>query len=115
MKKKTGATKTQHRKKFKIRKEDQVKVIAGKDRGKIGRVLRVDRKRDRVLVEGVNIVKKAMKRRRQNEHGGIVEIEASIHISNVAALTKSGEVTRVGYRIENGKKVRIARKTGEAL
>lgn len=104
-----------HRKKYKVREDDQVKVIAGKDKGKIGKVLRIDRKKDRVLVEGVNMVKKAMKKRSQNDRGGIVEIEASIHISNVAVLTKSGNPTRVGYSVENGKKQRIARKTGEAL
>ncbi len=115
VRRKAQAGPTQHRKRFKIRKEDQVKVLAGKDKGKVGRVLRVDRKRDRVLVEGVNIVKKAMKKRRQNDRGGIVEIEAPIHVSNVAVVTKSGDATRIGYKIENGKKVRVARKTGEAL
>ncbi len=114
MRKSTKAA-VRHRKRSKIRKEDQVRVIAGKDKGKIGRVLRVDRKRDRVLVEQVNIVKKAMKRRSQSDRGGIVEIEAPIHISNVAVVTKSGNATRVGYRVENGKKARVARKTGEAL
>ena len=114
MRKSTKAA-VHHRKRSKIRKEDQVRVIAGKDKGKIGRVLRVDRKRDRVLVERVNIVKKAMKRRSQSDRGGIVEIEAPIHISNVAVVTKSGNATRVGYRVENGKKARVARKTGEAL
>ncbi len=114
MRKSTKAA-VHHRKRSKIRKEDQVRVIAGKDKGKIGKVLRVDRKRDRVLVERVNIVKKAMKRRSQSDRGGIVEIEAPIHISNVAVVTKSGNATRVGYRVENGKKARVARKTGEAL
>ncbi len=115
MKKNNTTAASHHRKKYKVHEDDQVKVIAGKDKGKIGKILRVDRKKDRVLVEGVNIVKKAMKKRSQNDRGGIVEIEAPIHISNVAVVTKSGSSTRVGYRVENGKKQRIARKTGEAL
>lgn len=101
--------------KSKIQRDDQVRIVAGKDKGKSGRVLRVDRKNGRVLVEGVNVVKKAMRKRRENDRGGIVEIEAPIHISNVMLLTKSGGVSRIGYRIENGKKVRIAKKTGEQL
>ncbi len=101
--------------KSRIQRDDQVRIVAGKDKGKSGRVLRVDRKNGRVLVEGVNIVKKAMRKRRENDRGGIVEIEAPIHISNVMLLTKSGAVSRIGYRIDNGKKVRIAKKTGEQL
>lgn len=101
--------------KSRIQRDDQVRIVAGKDKGKTGRVLRVDRKNGRVLIEGVNIVKKAMRKRRENDRGGIVEIEAPIHISNVMLLTKSGTVSRIGYRIENGKRVRIAKKTGEQL
>lgn len=98
-----------------IRKNDQVMVIAGKDKGKTGRVLRVDREAGRVLVEGINIVKKAMRKKSQNDRGGIVEIEAPVHMSNVMPVTKSGKPTRVGYRVENGKKVRVAKATGEVL
>ena len=100
---------------FRIKKDDQVKVIAGKDKGKSGRVLRVDREKGRVLVEGVNMVKKAVKKRRQEDQGGIIEIEAAIHISNVMLLAKNGVASRVGYRVENGEKVRYAKKTGETL
>jgi large subunit ribosomal protein L24 len=100
---------------YKLKKDDQVKVIAGKDKGKTGRVLRVDRVKGRVLVEGVNMVKKAMKKKRQEDQSGIIDIEASIHISNVMALANNGRPTRLGYRIQNGEKVRIAKKTGEVL
>ncbi len=101
--------------KTRLQRDDQVTVIAGKDKGKSGRVLRVDRKNARVLVEGVNIVKKAMRKKRENDRGGIIEIEAPIHISNVMLLTKSGKPSRIGYRVENGVKSRIAKKTGEQL
>ena len=101
--------------KYRIKKNDQVKVIAGKDKGKTGRVLRVDRERGRVLVEGINIVKKAMRKKRQEDRGGIAEIEASIHISNVMLMTRSGERTRVGTGLDGDKKVRIAKKNGEAV
>ena len=98
-----------------IRKDDQVKVIAGKDKGKVGRVLRVDREKDRVLVEGVNLAKKAMRKKRQEDRGGIMDIEMPIHISNVMLVTKSGEATRVGTKIEGGNKTRVARKSGETI
>ncbi|MCA1754136.1 MAG: 50S ribosomal protein L24 [Spirochaeta sp.] len=105
----------QEPKKFRIKKDDQVKVLAGKDKGKIGRVLRIDSDKDRVLVEGVNMVKKAMRRRGDNDRGGIIELEASIHISNVSLLTKNGAATRIGYKFEDGKKIRVAKKTGEVI
>lgn len=101
--------------KYRIRKDDQVKVIAGKDKGKVGRVLRVDRDKERVLVEGVNLAKKAMKKRRQEDRGGIMDIEMPIHVSNVMLVTKSGDATRVGFTEEDGRKVRVARKTGEQV
>lgn len=101
--------------KIRIQRDDQVRIVAGKDKGKSGRVLRVDHNRERVLVEGVNIVKKAVRKKRENDRGGIVEIEAPIHISNVMLVTKSGNVTRVGFRFEKGQKVRFAKKTGEQL
>jgi len=101
--------------KYRIKKNDQVKVIAGKDKGKTGRVLRVDRERGRVLVEGINIVKKAMRKKRQEDRGGIAEIEASIHISNVMLVTRNGERTRVGMKMDGDSKVRVARKNGEAV
>ncbi len=101
--------------KTKIKKDDVVVVISGKDRGKTGRVLRVDREKGRVLVEGVNMVKKAQRRKSQNESGGIIEIEAAIDLSNVMYATKDGKGTRLGYRIENDRKVRYAKKTGETV
>jgi large subunit ribosomal protein L24 len=101
--------------KIKIRRDDQVEVIAGKDRGKRGRVLEVNREKGRVIVEGVNMVKKAMKKRRQNDKGGIVEIEAALHVSNVMVICKKCGPTRIGYKLEGEKKLRVCRKCGEAL
>lgn len=99
----------------KLKKNDTVQVIAGKDKGKTGRLLRIDREKGRVLVEGVNMVKKAQRRRSQNESGGIIEIEAPIDISNVMYVGKDGKPTRLGFRIEGGDKVRFARRTGETV
>lgn len=101
--------------KFRVKKDDQVTVIAGKDKGKTGRVLRVDRDNGRVLVEGINIVKKAMRKKKQDDRGGIAEIESPIHISNVMLVTRGGDRTRVGFEEKDGNKVRIARKDGEAV
>ena len=103
------------RKKFKIRKDDLVEVIAGKDKGKRGTIARVITKKDRVIVSGVNIVKKAMKKRNPQDQGGIVEIEAPIHVSNVAIVCKKCGATRIGYKFEGDKKIRICRKCGDAL
>ncbi|MBN2810801.1 50S ribosomal protein L24 [Treponema zuelzerae] len=102
-------------KKFKIRKDDTVEVIAGKDKGKRGTIVRVLRDKDRVLVSGVNIVKKAMKKRSQQDRGGIVEIEAPLHVSNVMIVCKKCGPTRIGYKIDGDKKTRVCRKCGEAL
>ncbi|TVQ26482.1 MAG: 50S ribosomal protein L24 [Spirochaetaceae bacterium] len=101
--------------KFSIKKDDQVKVIAGKDKGKVGRVLRVDRESERVLVEGVNLARKAVRKKRQEDRGGIIDIELPIHISNVMLVTRNGKTTRVGVEMKDGKKTRIARTTGEAV
>ncbi|WP_026105224.1 50S ribosomal protein L24 [Halalkalibacterium ligniniphilum] len=99
-----------------VKKGDTVKVISGKDKGKQGVVLEAYPKKNRVLVEGVNIVKKHAKPSQDNPQGGILNQEAAIHASNVMPIDpKSGEPTRVGYKVENGKKVRIAKKSGEAL
>ena len=102
-------------KKFKIHKDDTVQVIAGKDKGKTGTVARVLTKKDAVIGTGVNIAKKAMKKRSQQDQGGIVEIEAPLHISNVALVCKKCGVTRAGYKIDGDKKIRVCRKCGEAL
>ncbi len=102
-------------KKFKIRKDDTVEVIAGKDKGKRGSVVRVIRDKDRVIIGGVNLVKKAMKKRSQQDRGGIVEIEAPLHVSNVMIVCKKCGPTRIGYKIEGDAKKRVCRKCGEAL
>ncbi len=102
-------------KKFKIHKDDTVQVIAGKDKGKTGTVARVLTKKDAVIITGINIAKKAMKKRSQQDQGGIVEVEAPLHISNVALVCKKCGVTRAGYKIDGDKKIRVCRKCGEAL
>ncbi|HHU36908.1 MAG TPA: 50S ribosomal protein L24 [Treponema sp.] len=102
-------------KKFKIRKDDTVELIAGKDKGKRGPVVRVVRDKDRVIVAGVNLVKKAMRKKSQQDRGGIVEIEAALHISNVMIVCKKCGPTRIGYKIDGGKKIRVCRKCGEGL
>jgi len=101
--------------KFKLKKEDTVQVIAGKDKGKRGRILKILRDKDRVVVQGVNIVKKAKKRKNQRDRGGIIEIESAIHYSNVAMVCKKCGPTRLGYKIEGTDKMRICRKCGETL
>jgi large subunit ribosomal protein L24 len=102
-------------KKFKIRKDDTVEIIAGKDKGKRGAIVRVVADKDRVIVAGANLVKKAMKKRSQQDRGGIVEIEAPIHVSNVQIVCKKCGPTRIGYKIDGDKKIRVCRKCGEAL
>jgi large subunit ribosomal protein L24 len=103
-------------KKFKIKKGDRVVVITGRDRGRQGEVLRVLRKEDRLVVQGVNMVKRHQ-RPSAGHPGGIVDKEASIHISNVAHIDPdSGKPTRVGYRmLDDGRKVRFARRSGEII
>ncbi len=103
-------------KKFKIKTGDQVMVMSGKDRGKKGKILKILRDKDRVIVEGVNIVKKRIKPSAENPQGGIIEKEAPIHVSNVMLVDpKTGEPTRVGYRFEDGKKIRYAKKSGQQI
>ncbi len=102
--------------KFKIKKGDRVVVRTGKDQGKTGEVLRVLRKEDRVLVQGVNMVKRHT-RPSQVSGGGIMEKEASLHISNVAHIDpKTSLPTRVGFKVlDDGRKVRYAKRSGEIL
>ena len=102
-------------KKFKIRKDDTVQVIAGKDKGKRGTVIRIVPKKDAVIVSGVNIVKKAMRKKSQQDQGGIAEIEAPLNISNVAIVCKKCGPTKIGYKIDGDKKVRVCRKCGDIL
>lgn len=96
----------------KIRKDDMVIVIAGKDKDKTGKVLSV--KDNKVVVEGVNVVKKHTKPNQMNQNGGIVEKEAAIDISNVMLLV-DGKATRVGFEVKDGKKVRVAKTTGKVI
>ncbi len=98
-----------------IKKNDTVIVLAGKDKGKTGKILKIDTDNDRVIIQGVNMVKKAVKKKSQQDKGGIIEVEAPLHISNVAIVTKDGSPSRIGYKFEDGKKVRFAKKTGEVL
>lgn len=102
---------------IKIRKGDEVIVIAGDDKGKRGRVLSVDAEKQRVIVERVNFVKRHTKARGQGQQGGILEKEAPVHISNVMLYDpKAGKGVRVGTRMtKNGKRERISRATGEAV
>ena len=101
--------------KLHVRKGDSVMVLAGDDKGKTGQVIQVIPDKNRAIVEGVNIVKKHVKAT-QNEEGGIQEMEATIHLSNLAVLDpKTGEPTRVGRRAENGESVRYSKKTGNVI
>jgi len=102
--------------KFKIKKGDRVVVTTGRDKGKSGEVLAVQRDRNRVLVQGVNLVKRHQKPS-QTAQGGIIEKEASLHISNVAHIDpKTDQPTRVGYRLlDDGRKVRFAKGSGEVI
>ncbi len=98
----------------KIKKGDTVKVIAGKDKEKEGKVLSVDAKNNKVVVEGVNMVTKHSKPSAANQQGGIIEKEAPIDLSNVMYSTK-GQAVRVGFSVQDGKKVRVNKKTGEVI
>ncbi|MBR1782592.1 MAG: 50S ribosomal protein L24 [Bacteroidales bacterium] len=102
-------------KKFNIKKGDTVYVNAGNDKGKTGKVLEVLREKDRVIVEGVNMVSKHTKPNPKNPQGGIVKQEAGIHISNVNLMDANGKATRVAHKEVDGKKVRIAKTTGEEI
>ena len=98
-------------------KNDMVKILSGKYSGKIGKVLKVFPGQSRLIVEGINIIKKHTKPSQSNQQGGIVEKESTIHVSNVMVIDpKTNEATRVGYKyLEDGKKVRISKKSGEML
>ena len=100
---------------MKIKKGDTVQVTTGNDAGKTGRIIKVYLDKDRVVVEGVNIVKKHARPTQDNPQGGIIEKESSIHISNIM-LVVGGKPTRVGFKsLENGKKVKFAKSTGEVI
>jgi large subunit ribosomal protein L24 len=107
---------------LKIRRDDTVRIISGKDRGRTGRVLRVDTPKQKVYVEGANIIKRHIKPRtlrdtqRAQETGGIVEMEGPIHVSNVMLIDPdSGEPTRVAIKREGGRRVRVAKKSGKEI
>lgn len=97
-----------------IKKNDLVRVIAGKDKGKEGKVLSIDAKKNAVVVEGVNMITKHAKPSAQNQQGGIIHHEAPIDISNVMYVHK-GNTTKIGYEIKDDKKVRVAKSTGEVI
>ena len=99
---------------FKIKKGDTVKVIAGKDKDKEGKVLTVDQKNNKVVVEGVNMITKHSKSSAANPNGGIIQKEAAIDASNVM-LVHEGKATRVGFKMEGDKKVRFAKATGKVI
>ena len=101
--------------KIKIKKDDKVTVIAGEHKGSEGKVIKVMRDQNKAIIEGVNMIKKHAKPSAQNPQGGIVEKEAPIHISNLSLTTADGEATRVGYREEDGNKVRFAKKNNEVV
>ena len=107
---------------LKIRRDDTVRIIAGKDKGKTGRVLRVDPKKHKVFVEGANIIKRHTRPRtlrdtqRAQEIGGIVEKEGPIHVSNVMLIDPdSGEPSRIGVKREGGRRLRVAKKSGKEI
>ena len=102
-------------KKIKIKTGDNVKVITGNSKGSEGKVLKIVSEKNRLIVEGVNMVKNHMKPNAQNPQGGIIENEAFIHVSNVSLLTPSGETTKVGYRMDENKKVRFSKKSNEVI
>ena len=98
----------------KIKKGDNVVVLAGKDKGRTGEVLQVMPKEDRALVRGINMVKRHQ-RQSQTQEAGIINKEASIHLSNIAVAAKDGKPTRVGFSVVDGKKVRVAKRTGDVI
>ena len=98
---------------MKIKKDDKVVVLAGKDKGKQGKVLIADPKGGKVVVEGVNVATKHRKPRKQGDEGGIIKVETPIYVSKVQLVCpKCGKATRVGFKVEDGKKSRICKKCG---
>ena len=101
--------------KNKLKKGDQVKIIAGKDKGKSGRLLKIDRINNKVIVEGLNMVKKTVRPKKEGDKGDIIDIEAPFSASNVMIICKKCGPTRIGYKIDGNKKTRICKKCGETL
>ena len=98
-----------------LKKGAQVKVISGKDKGKTGEILEINRKLNKVKVKTINMVKRHTKPNSENPKGGIIEKQLPINISNISLMTKEGEKTRIGYKNEDGKKVRISTKSKETI
>ena len=98
----------------KIRKGDKVVVLTGKDKGRTGEVIQVMPKEDRAVVRGINVVKRHQ-RQTQSQEAGIISKEASLHLSNIAIVDKNGKPTRVGFQVVDGKKVRVAKTSGEVI
>lgn len=101
--------------KTKLRRDDTVQVVSGKDRGKSGKVLKIDKTNGRIIVQGLNMARKAVRPRKQNDKGGIIDVEAALDISNVMIVCKKCGPTRIGISVENGSKKRVCRKCGETL
>lgn len=99
---------------MRLKKNDTVKVIAGKDKGKIGKIVSINPITNRVVVQGVNMVTKTIRKKSQQDKGGIMTVEAPIHVSNLSYVSKD-KVTKIGYKMDGDKKVRYAKKTGEVL
>jgi len=106
-----------HNHKLHVKKDDTVFVITGKDKGKKGRIIAAYPRQNRVLIEGINMVKKHTKPSQTNQKGGIISQEAPIHVSNVMLIDpQSGKPTRIGYKVlDNGTKVRVAVRSGETI
>ena len=101
---------------MKLKKGDNVKVLSGNDKGKTGEILEIQPKNDKVIVKGVNIRKKSVKARKQGDESGIISVECAIPSAKVNVVCpKCGKVTRIGYKIEDGKKVRVCKKCGAVL
>jgi|SRR5882762_9822119 large subunit ribosomal protein L24 len=98
----------------KIRKGDKVVILAGKDKGRTGEVMQVMPKEDRAVVRGVNVVKRHQ-RQSQTQEAGIINKEAPLHLSNIAIVDKDGKPTRVGFKFVDGKKVRVAKRSGDVI
>ncbi|MEO9892239.1 50S ribosomal protein L24 [Aurantibacter sp.] len=101
--------------KLKIKTGDVVRIVAGDHKGTEGKIVSVDKVKNKAIVEGANMVSKHEKPSAKNPQGGIVKKEAPIHISNIALLDKDGNVTKVGYEVKDGKKVRVSKKSKEVI
>ena len=101
--------------KYKLKKNDMVQIITGKDKGKSGRILRLDGTNNRILIEGLNMGKKSVKRRKESDKAGIQEVEIPIHISNVLIVCRKCGPAKLKYTVTDGKKIRVCRKCGEPV